>query len=225
MRCNIARGAVALLLAAWLGVLFVGGPSAFAVGADESSELALEENKKGGANADSDEDVRSEPKPLDAADNFVNEGQVSDSSFLYEAAIADLAGADSYYDNQTVKVTGEAVGEAIYANGSHSWVTLTDVESDASVTVYMENAELDKIDTFGMYGKIGTTLHVQGVYHLTCPEHDGESDVHASAVTVAAIGATQEESFKPAAFLPGLLLVGGGAFLMVVFLRRRERSR
>ena len=215
MRSNIARSVAALLLAAWLALFGLGSVAAYAV----------EEGEGGRAAAESADEGSAEPKPLDIGDNIVNEGQVSDSSFLYEAAIADLAGADSYYDGQTVKVTGEAVGEAIYADGAHSWVTLTDVESGASVAVYMEDAELEKIDTFGMYGKTGTTLHVQGVYHLTCPEHDGESDVHASSVAVAAIGAVQEESFKPLAFLPGLLLVGIGAFLMVVFLRRRERSR
>lgn len=225
MRSNTARSIAAFSLAALLALFGFGGLAAFAVEEGASSASSALNGEKGQTEAESQENARASLEPLDVADNIVNEGQVSDSSFLYEAAIADLAGADSYYDNQTVKVTGEAVGEAIYADGAHSWVTLTDTEADASVVVYMENGELEKIDTFGMYGKMGTTLHVQGVYHLTCPEHDGESDVHASSVSVAAIGATQKESFKPFDFLPGLVLTGIGAFLMVAFLRRRERSR
>ena len=32
-----------------------------------------------------------------------------------------------------------------------------------------------RIDTFGAYGKTGTTLQVRGTFHLVCPEHEGLS--------------------------------------------------
>ena len=44
--------------------------------------------------------------------NHVYVNQLSDSSFLYQTTIADLAQADSYYEGQTVFVQGEVVATA-----------------------------------------------------------------------------------------------------------------
>ena len=59
-------------------------------------------------------------------DNAVNTQQLPDSSFIYDTSIGDLARADSYFDNQTVQVVGEAVGDAIRSglDGRHRWITL-----------------------------------------------------------------------------------------------------
>lgn len=168
------------------------------------------------------------PTALDVDGNEINDGQVSDTSFLYDAAIADLAGADSYYDGQTVQVRGEAVGEAVRMTGGKEgfvWVTLADVESDSSVSVVMRKADADKIDTYGAYGKTGSRLRVQGTYNLACSEHEGESDIHATVVTVEEKGFVHSDAFDIHAFFPGLAAVVTGAFLMVIFWYIRERSR
>ena len=56
-------------------------------------------------------------------DNAVNTQQLPDSSFIYDTSIVDLSGADAYYDNQTVQVTGEVIGDSIRAgvSGRHRW--------------------------------------------------------------------------------------------------------
>ena len=241
MRSNAAAAAATVFLAALLGL---GAPTvAFAVEGDgglpgsvvevgsgasgqESSDAGEKASAASpGVQAAASDASQEAPKPLDDEDNLINEGQVSDNSFLYDAAIADLAEADSYYDGQTVQVTGEAVGEAIYADGKHSWISLLDTGSDSSVAVYMPNYDLGKIDVYGAYDKTGTTLRVQGVYHLACPEHDGESDIHATVVNVAALGAVRSESVDMQDFLPGIILTAAGALLTALFWRMRERSR
>ena len=240
MRNSAAALVLPLLFAAAL--LFPGAPAAaFAVegdggipgkvsevGEDVQEEASEDGEEPSAARPDGQpapDASKESPKPVEDDDNVINEGQVSDNSFLYDAAIADLAEADSYYDGQTVQVTGEAVGEAIYADGKHSWITLLDTEADASVTVYMPNSDLAKIDTYGAYDKTGTTLRVQGVYHLACHEHDGESDIHAAVVNVAALGATYSESFDMQDFIPGIALTALGLLLLALFWRMRERSR
>lgn len=166
------------------------------------------------------------PKPLDAPDNVLNDGQVSDASFLYDAAIADLAGADSYYDGQTVRVTGEAVGEAMANVGdSRVWVTLLDAEKGASVVVSMRPSDAEKIDTYGSYKARGTILRVKGEYHLACPEHEGESDIHATTVSVVERGKAVVEEFHVEDFLPGFVLLTAGAALSLIYWRLRERAR
>ena len=47
-------------------------------------------------------------------DNAVNTQQLPDSSFIYDTSIVDLSGAGAYYDNQTVQVTGEVIGDSIF---------------------------------------------------------------------------------------------------------------
>ena len=60
--------------------------------------------------------------------NHVYVNQLSDSSFLYQTTIADLAQADSYYEGQTVLVQGEVVGDRINdeMQPDNCWVTLQD---------------------------------------------------------------------------------------------------
>lgn len=228
-----ARARRAALCAALLGLLCLAVP-AWAVEGDGSSrdgsvvetqgDAPVEEPAQEGDDASSDD----APRALDAEGNEIVDGQVSDTSFLYDAAIADLAGADSYYDGQTVQVRGEAVGEAIrMAEGPQDrvWVTLVDTESGSSVSVVMRRSDADKIDTYGAYGKTGSRLRVQGTYNLACSEHEGESDIHATAVTVEAKGYLHPDRFDVQMFFPGLAAVIIGAFCMVMFWYVRERSR
>ena len=134
--------------------------------------------------------------------NLINPQQRPDSSFIYDSSIIDLSNADSYYDKQTVQITGEAVGDIIDARDGMVWVTLA-----------------------GRYGTTGTMLQVRGVFHLACPEDQGLSDVHATSVAVAAKGSHHVEEFRPEAFAAGAALTVVGFALMGLFRYLRERQR
>lgn len=112
--------------------------------------------------------------------NLINPQQRPDSSFIYDSSIIDLSNADSYYDKQTVQITGEAVGDIIDARDGMVWVTLAEASNsnNASVSVLMTRESASHIDTLGRYGTTGTMLQVRGVFHLACPEDQGLSDVH-----------------------------------------------
>lgn len=167
------------------------------------------------------------PEPLDDPDNQIDTGQLPDNSFLYETSIASLAAADSYYDGQEVQVKGEAVGEAIRVTGDdgHCWVTLCAPEDNASLVVYMRDSDADKIDTFGAYGKTGSTVVVRGTFNLVCSEHDGESDLHAASVSVSDRGSVHPDSFDVNAFIPGFAITLIGLIMLFIFWRLRERAR
>lgn len=160
-------------------------------------------------------------------DNAVNTQQLPDSSFIYDTSIIDLSGADAYYDNQTVQVTGEVIGESIRAgvSGRHQWITLSSQGDSATISVYMSNESAAKIDTFGKYGTTGTTLQVRGTFHLVCADHEGLSDLHAEAVTVVAPGEQHPDTFDFRAFVPGIIAVVAGLVLLGVFYWLRERQR
>lgn len=246
MRAKAKKPFVFLLLSVVLCAAFAAGAAWSAEGDGSSqdgavvsasdeppspSDAAAAPSAEGGASPEEQGEDRAQeaaPSALDAAGNEINDGQVSDTSFLYDAAIADLAGADSYYDGQTVQVRGEAVGEAIrMTEGPQGfvWVTLADVESNSSVSVVMRKTDADKIDTYGAYGKTGSQVRVQGTFNLACNEHEGESDIHATSVTVEEKGFVHPDRFDIHAFFPGLAALVLGAFLMVMFWYVRERSR
>lgn len=168
------------------------------------------------------------PATAFADDNRVNPQQLPDSSFIYDTLIADLATADSYLDGQTVQVTGEAVGDAVRAeaSGTHRWVTLQAADgSFAQITVFMTSDAAERVDTFGAYGKTGTTLQVRGTFNLACSEHEGLTDLHANHVSVVEKGSVSEDAFKMTDFVPGVVLVALGGLLMVAFYQLRERQR
>ena len=159
-------------------------------------------------------------------DNAVNVTQLPDSSFIYDTSITDLSTADTYYDKQTVQVTGEVVGERITAgDGRHCWLQLASPSDSTTVSVYLPNESADKVDTYGAYGRKGTTLQVRGTFNLACPDHDGASDLHAQVVTVTEKGKATPDEFDINAFTPGMVTVMIGLAMMVVFYLLRERQR
>lgn len=159
-------------------------------------------------------------------DNAVNVAQLPDSSFIYDTSITDLSTADTYYDKQTVQVTGEVVGDCITAgDGRHCWLQLASPSDSSTVSVYLTNESADKVDTYGAYGRKGTTLQVRGTFNLACPDHDGASDLHAQVVTVTEKGKATPDEFDINAFIPGAVTVMIGLAMMVVFYLLRERQR
>ena len=158
--------------------------------------------------------------------NAVNVTQLPDSSFIYDTSITDLSTADTYYDKQTVQVTGEVVGDRITAgDGRHCWLQLASPSDSSTVSVYLTNESADKVDTYGAYGRKGTTLQVRGTFNLACPDHDGVSDLHAQVVTVTEKGKATPYEFDINAFIPGMVTVMIGLAMMVVFYLLRERQR
>ncbi len=160
--------------------------------------------------------------------NEVNPQQMPDSSFIYDTSIADLSSADSYLNNQTVQVVGEVVGDRINAEFdlANCWIALQAVDgSNADVPVFMARESSKAIDRYGAYGVRGTTLQVRGTFHLTCPEHDGLTDLHADHVSVVKKGEDLREPLDPHRFVPGAVMVLLGVVLIIVFYRLRESQR
>lgn len=162
-------------------------------------------------------------------ENLVNPQQRPDSSFIYDTPISALNSADTYYDNQTVQIVGEATGDAISVDldGSHRWVSISAEEQGVvnSISVYMTETQASRIDEFGRYGTVGTTLQVRGTFHLVCAEHDGVTDIHAEVVSVVDQSSHHPDVFKPMSFVPGIVMVAVGFALMGVFYFLRERQR
>lgn len=162
--------------------------------------------------------------------NKVNEGQLPDSSFLYDTDISELASADSFYDNQIVQIRGEVVGDRIADEaGAGYWITVEDTESDTSsravVAVFMTEEQTQAIDTYGRYGVQGTIVQVRGMFHLECKAHQGLSDVHAEQVTPVTKGSVLDIKPNSAILTAAFFALLFGFGLLIVYYRLRERLR
>lgn len=168
------------------------------------------------------DDQGSSSKPT----NHVYVNQLSDSSFLYQTSIADLAQADSYYEGQTVFVQGEVVGDRINdeLQPDNCWITLQDSDSSnpSVVSVFMTMDQSKNIDTYGSYGVTGTTLQVRGTFHLECQEHQGMSDIHVEEVSALASGADSKPAIDPKTFGLGIVSVLAGLALLALYHSKRE---
>lgn len=166
---------------------------------------------------------------IDLEGNVINTAQLPDSSFLYDTSIEALTGADSYFDNQVVQVTGEAVGDSIKAgtDDSHRWLTLasTQVDVNETLAVFVSKDSAELVDGFGKYGRTGTILQVRGEFHLACGEHDGITDLHAENVNVVEASQDHPDSFELGVYIPGVLLVGVGVIALLAYRIMREKRR
>ena len=159
-------------------------------------------------------------------ENQVDTGLVPDSSFIYETSIYDLQNSDTYYEGQTVQVTGEVVGDIITAEGEQGrkWITVDSLPEDkaASVQVIVSDEQASLIDTLGRYERTGSTVSVTGTYHLVCDQHDGLSDIHATSFTVLQQGSRHHSNFEFGPFVPALAVVAVGLAFFYLYRRKRE---
>lgn len=158
--------------------------------------------------------------------NKIYVNQLSDSSFLYETSIADLAQADSYYEGQTVLVKGEVVGDRVNDEFEPDtcWITLQDNATTPNVVaVFMTKDQSSIIDTYGQYGQVGTQLQVRGIYHLECAEHQGMSDIHAEEVSALQEGYEQQPAVNMRILGVAVAACILGAILMIAYYIKRER--
>lgn len=161
--------------------------------------------------------------------NRVNPQQMPDSSFLYDTSIAELADADPYMNNQTVQIVGEAIGDILTAvdGPDYVWVMLQEkVDNDyPQISVLMTRSQADLINHLGRYGTQGTKLQVRGEFHLSCPQHEGLTDLHAENVTVVSRGSQTPQVFDVKQFVPGAVLFVVAGVLLLGFRRLQEGQR
>mgnify|MGYP004671364651 CR=1 FL=1 len=166
--------------------------------------------------------------------NYVDERQIPDGSFLYDTSIEALATADVFYDNTTVVVTGEVVGDRRSAGvgSDSSWITLYSLKKNgveqynpSSVEVCVSDSLADTIDMYGRYNVRGTYIQVSGTYHLACADHNGLSDIHADSLSLVRKGAQLGNPFDVTMFFPGVLAVLAGLLVILVHKRIVDKAR
>jgi len=106
------------------------------------------------------------------------------------------------YDGKEVTITGEAIGDVMIRDDS-GWVTVNDdiyatrsIEeggelsgySNIGIAIWAPKGELDQINILGGYKNKGDRVRVTGTFNRACPEHGGDTDIHATSVEVLESG-------------------------------------
>lgn len=108
------------------------------------------------------------------------------------------------FDGAAVTFRGEVIG--ILVRGDSAWVNVLD--NGVAIGVWCSANDAKKVSVVGDYTHIGDTVEVVGTFHMACPEHGGDLDIHAENFTVVSAGRELGRS-------PDLLMVMLSAALVV----------
>lgn len=129
-------------------------------------------------------------------------------------SINDLVGNPSEYDNQTVTLTGEVIGELMVRQDG-CWVNMNDGTN--AVGIWISKTDADLIEIFGDYKHTGDTITVTGIFYESCPEHGGEPDVHGSSLSVENRGVEQRETISVEKILLAVGVVSAALILFIIY--------
>jgi hypothetical protein len=141
------------------------------------------------------------------------------------------------WDSQVISFTGEAIGEAM-RRGAMAWIHLNDdayglADAGASpglaglnsgIAVWVDSAMASRITSFGTYGSHGDLVEVIGTFHAACPQHGGDTDIHATSLRIVRPGNATVQLIRPSRMIAAAILAGLTLGLFLVNLRVDLRS-
>lgn len=159
---------------------------------------------------------------LNNLENSLNE----EESVVIDTRVAVLISVNRALDGSDVRFTGEVVGDVVNSDPGYKWVNIMGTANNV-IGVRMTDEQASLIQNRGSYQATGTVLQITGTYHIACPEHQGELDVHASSVVVKDNGGPTVHLISVQRLLVAVTLCVLAALLITIFvlLRRRMERR
>ena len=156
---------------------------------------------------------------LNKLENSLNE----EESVVIDTRAAVLVSVNRALDGSEVRFTGEVVGDIVNAENGYKWINVMGSANNViGVRVTDEQAQL--VQHIGNYHNSGTVLRVTGEYHVACPEHQGELDVHASSIDLVDAGGPVEHLLNSGRVLVAIMLVTLALLVLLTFIILRLRS-
>jgi hypothetical protein len=100
----------------------------------------------------------------------------SNSIEIHQVNVRILLEAPESYDGQTVQISGELIGQALYQKHG-VWFHLLDEEGSA-IGIWAQKEELPPLTYYGKFGVQGDRLSLRGTFFKACPIHGGDTDIH-----------------------------------------------
>lgn len=133
----------------------------------------------------------------------------------------DLIENTQAYDGQEIVYSGEVIGDILDA-GDHVWLNVSDGSN--AIGVWTERNLAREIQVAGRYAQHGDTVRVTGVFLRACPEHGGDSDIHAKSVTLVQRGYPVSHGVARWKVWLATFITLGAAGCMVFVVMRADRK-
>lgn len=138
--------------------------------------------------------------------------------------ISELLKNHHYWDQRFIQLTGEVIGQPIFADG-RVCIHLLDQEGNA-IGVWMDKIFLTEIHSFGKYRIRGDIVSVVGFFYEICSFHSGDTDLHIDQLTVIQPGkAIPADEPNWSLLLIGFLLMVYPALLFVQTQNEKRKQR
>ncbi|HWQ21583.1 MAG TPA: hypothetical protein VN478_02500 [Clostridia bacterium] len=102
----------------------------------------------------------------------------------------DLVENSYKWDGKTVSFKGEVLQD-LMVRADGTWMNLSDGNNVAMGVFVPKSVMTPVISHTEGYRTIGDVVLITGVFHRVCTEHEGETDIHATSVTVVTPGAAR----------------------------------
>jgi len=121
------------------------------------------------------------------------------------------------YDGKIISFKGEVIGD-IMIRGEWAWVNVRD--EAGAIGVFCPKELLGEIEEQGDYRHKGDLISVRGIFHRACPQHGGDTDIHAEKITLIQKGEVishplDPQKVKASVILAALVCVLGILYLII----------
>lgn len=99
----------------------------------------------------------------------------------------DLVENSYKWDGKTVSFKGEVLQD-LMVRADGTWMNLSDGNNVAMGVFVPKNVAMPVISHTEDYRTVGDVVLITGVFHRTCVQHEGETDIHATNVAVVTPG-------------------------------------
>jgi hypothetical protein len=94
---------------------------------------------------------------------------------------------------------------------------------NSGIGVWVDSAMASRITSFGTYGRHGDLVEVTGTFHAACPQHGGDTDIHATSLRVVRPGYATVHLIHPSRMIAAVVLAGLTLGMFLVNLRADRR--
>ncbi len=126
------------------------------------------------------------------------------------------------FNNQTVTVQGEAIGEAL-DRGEYAWVNINDGTN--AIGIWLKSSDAETITYFGDYKHIGDTVRIIGIFSRDCSEHGGDVDVHCSSIEIIKKGHPVNEEVSFTKVSAAAILFCAALIVAYIYFRMAKKSK
>ncbi len=99
--------------------------------------------------------------------------------------IRDVIQDTKVYDNQEITIQGEVIGDIMKRRNGH-WLNIDD--GSECIGIWTQKSLMPEINFIGNYKATGDTLQIRGIFNRACPDHAGETDIHALDIKIIRSG-------------------------------------